>query len=116
MPLRRKTGRENILQLLARRELGLQRCSSAENFCQLRVLVTKSGTRRFLELQPSPHHCYGKVRYGDGKLILPNRETGTVCCYDLRHNRHEMIPLWSLPARPRWEDYQVESGPLPPGL
>ena len=114
--MRRKTDRENILQLLARRELGLERCSSSENFSKLRVLVTKSDNRRFVELQPSPYHCYGKVRYGDGKIILPNRETNTVDCFDLRHNRSKMLKLWSLPARPRWEDYQVESGPLPPCL
>ena len=114
--MRRKTGRESILQLLARRELGLERNSSAENFRQLRVLVTKSDNRRFQELQPSPYHCYGKVRYGEGKILIPNRETNTVDCYDLRHNRNKMLKLWSLPARPRWEDYLVESGPLPPSL
>lgn len=37
-------------------------------------------------------------------------------CYDLRHNRHQMIKLWSVPAQPRWEDYLVDWGPLPPSL
>ena len=114
--MRRRRKGDNILELLATRDLGLGRCSSAENFRQLSLLVTKSDSRRFIELLPSPIHCYGMVRYGEGKLLLPNRETKTVDCYDLRHNRHQMIRLWSLPARPRWEDYQVESGPLPPPL
>ena len=113
--VRRKRG-NNILLLLAERQLGLTRCSSAQNFRQLSLLVTKSPCRRFVEFQPSPFHCYGKMRYGDGKIILPNRVTRTMDCYDLRHNRHKMVKLWSLPISPRWEDCQVETGPLHPAL
>ena len=118
MPRKIRTDRKNILQRLAGRELGLERCSSVEKFSQLRLLVSQSANRRFLELRPSPHQCYGKIRYayGEGKIILPNREEKTVECFDLRHNRHQMIRLWSVPAPPRWEDFLVESGPLPPPL
>ena len=116
MTRKTKTDQENILQMLVRRELGLERSSSVTRFSKLRVLVTKSPSRRFVELKPSPFHCNGKIRYGEGKIILPNRETGEIDCYDLRHNRNKMIKLWSAPARPRWEDYLVESGPLPPPL
>ena len=116
MPRRNKSDRQNILQMLAGRELGLERSSSVENFSKLRVLVSQSANRRFQELRPSPHQSYGKIRYGEGKIILNNREMARMECHDLRHNRHQMIRLWSVPAKPRWEDYQVESGPLPPHL
>ena len=36
-----KTDQKNILQMLAGRELGLERCSSVENISQLSVLVSQ---------------------------------------------------------------------------
>ena len=104
MPRKIKSGQKNILQMLAGRELGLERCSSVENFSQLRVLVSQSASRRFQEV---PHQFSGKgFCYGQGKTILrrklPNSERMTWDCYDLGHNRHQMIKLWSLPVPPHW--------------
>jgi hypothetical protein len=110
----RAWGNANILKSLALRELGLGRHNAGKDFRMLKSLVTESSSRQFQKMEGGPVISQGEVKYGDGKVIIRNSATKTMDCYNIRNNTNSMVRLWSLPARPRWEDHLIESGPLPP--
>jgi len=110
----RAWGNTNILKSLALRELGLGRHNAGKDFRMLKKLVTESSSRQFQKMEGGPVISQGEVKYGDGKVIIRNSATKTMDCYNIRNNTNSMVSLWSLPARPRWEDHLIESGPLPP--
>eukprot|EP00092_Neocalanus_flemingeri_P002450 GFUD01002620.1.p1 GENE.GFUD01002620.1~~GFUD01002620.1.p1 ORF type:complete len:733 (-),score=176.61 GFUD01002620.1:283-2481(-) len=110
----RAWGTGNILRSLALRELGLVRNNRAKDFSMLKDLVTQSSNRVFQKMVGGPIVSQGEIKYGDGKVIIRNSATKTMDCYNIRNNTNNMVKLWSLPARPRWEDYQIDCGPLPP--
>jgi len=103
----------NILKSLAARELGLTKNNTAKDFKVLKELVTKSSNREFQKIGTGPIISQGEIKYGDGKVILRNSATKTMDCYNIRNNTNAMVKMWSLSARPRWEDHIIDSGQLP---
>ena len=107
-------GRGNVLKSLASRELGMDRRSAGKDFGMMSELMSESSTRQFQKVGGGPIISQGDIKYGDGKVILRNSAKKTMDCYNIRNNTMNMLQLWSLPARPRWEDHLIEGGPLPP--
>ena len=59
---------------------------------------------------------YGDFKYGEGKVIIREFFDREMQCFDIRHNENKLNYLWSLPSKPRWEDYLIVSAPLPSHL
>ena len=93
----------------------MSKCPSITDFNLLKRLVTDSteDRRKFIELEGCPLRFHGDVKYGDGKLIVKDPATRMMTCYDVLNNRQEIIKLWSLPAKPKWEDFIIVSSSLP---
>ena len=105
----------NIVNLLHKRQTGLH-TGPARDFDILRRITCDSSSREFKSIIPGSGFkpFQGELKYGEGKVIV--KVNSEMVCYDVRHNRIEMIKLWSLPAKPRWEDYLIVSEPLPAPL
>ena len=106
--------RGNVMKSLVSRELGIGRQSAGKDFKMLSELISKSSARQFQKIEGGPIISQGDIKYGDGKVILRNSSSKTMECYNIRNNRKNMVKMWSLPARPRWEDHLIEGGSLPP--
>jgi len=106
----------NVLSLLNMRQSGQSRCQAVSDFNILKILMTKSENRSFID--GGYTFFQGDMRYGDGKVIVKDLFNKDMVCLDIINSSDSknFRKLWSLSSKPRWEDHHIVSAPLPSHL
>ena len=106
----------NVLSMLNCRQSGQSSCQAVSDFNILKLLVTKSENRSFID--GGYMFFQGDMRYGDGKVIVKDIFNKEMVCLDLINSpdSKNFRKLWSLSSKPRWEDHHIVSSSLPAHL